>query len=182
MLSYTVLTAAHVVHAEQKYQPIAPDGRSYRIDRTKIKILLGADLAVVSFVSSQSYRTVKVKQANAIAEGSMVYVGGFPLTTQSITKPLFNFTEGRVTASSKQPLPNGYGSKSSDRCKSQPRSPQIICAQKAASQSVIRRSSSSFGRLKLGDRVGQKMPALIICREICCMLTKIIAARRQISI
>ncbi len=107
--SYTVLTAAHVVRDEPKYQLIAPDGRSYGIDRAKIKILPGADLAIVSFVSERSYRTVKVKQANAIAEGSMVYVGGFPLTTQSITKPLFNFTEGRVTASSKQPLQNGYG-------------------------------------------------------------------------
>jgi tetratricopeptide (TPR) repeat protein len=106
---YTVLTAAHVVRDEQTYQLIAPDGRSYAIDRSKIKILAGADLALVSFVSNQSYRTVKVRQANAIAEGSTVYVGGFPLTTQSISKPLFNFTEGRVTASSKQPLQNGYG-------------------------------------------------------------------------
>ncbi len=106
---YTVLTAAHVVRDEQKYQLIAPDGRSYGIDRSKIKILPGADLALVSFASTQPYRTVKVRQANAIAEGSTVYVGGFPLTTQSISKPLFNFTEGRVTASSKQPLQDGYG-------------------------------------------------------------------------
>ncbi len=106
---YTVLTAAHVVRDEQKYQLIAPDGRNYTIDRSKIKILPGADLALVSFASSQPYRTVKVRQANAIAEGSTVYVGGFPLTTQSISKPLFNFTEGRVTASSKQPLQDGYG-------------------------------------------------------------------------
>lgn len=106
---YTVLTAAHVVRDEQTYQLIAPDGRSYGIDRSKIKILPGADLALVSFVSTQPYRTVKVRQANAIAEGSTVYVGGFPLTTRSISKPLFNFTEGRVTASSKQPLKDGYG-------------------------------------------------------------------------
>ncbi|PSB58847.1 tetratricopeptide repeat-containing S1 family peptidase, partial [Chamaesiphon polymorphus] len=106
---YTVLTAAHVVRDEQQYQLVAPDGRKYGIDRSKIKILPGADLALVSFVSTQAYRTVKVRQANAIAEGSTVYVGGFPLTTQTISKPLFNFTEGRVTASSKQPLQNGYG-------------------------------------------------------------------------
>jgi tetratricopeptide (TPR) repeat protein len=106
---YTVLTAGHVVRADRKYELIAPDGRSYRIDRSKIAILPSADLALVSFVSNQPYRTVKVRQANAIAEGSTVYVGGFPLTTQTISKPLFNFTEGRVTASSKQPLQNGYG-------------------------------------------------------------------------
>jgi tetratricopeptide (TPR) repeat protein/V8-like Glu-specific endopeptidase len=106
---YTVLTAAHVVKADRQYELVAPDGRRYGLDRTKIKILPGADLALVSFISTQSYRTVKIRQANSIAEGSTVYVGGFPLTTQSITKPLFNFTEGRVTASSKQPLQNGYG-------------------------------------------------------------------------
>jgi tetratricopeptide (TPR) repeat protein len=106
---YMVLTAAHVVRDEQIYQLIAPDGRSYGIDRSKIKILPGADLALVTLASTQPYRTVKVRQANAIAEGSTVYVGGFPLTTRSISKPLFNFTEGRVTASSKQPLKDGYG-------------------------------------------------------------------------
>jgi tetratricopeptide (TPR) repeat protein/V8-like Glu-specific endopeptidase len=106
---YTVLTAAHVVRDELKYDLVAPDGRRYGIDRAKIKILPGADLALVSFVSTKTYRTVKIRQANAIAEGSRVYVGGFPLTTPTISKPLFNFTEGRVTASSRQPMQNGYG-------------------------------------------------------------------------
>ncbi len=106
---YTVLTAAHVVKEERKYELVAPDGRRYGLDRAKIKILPGADLALVSFISTQSYRTVKVRQASSIAEGSRVYVGGFPLTTQTISKSLFNFTEGRVTASSKQPMQNGYG-------------------------------------------------------------------------
>ncbi|WP_310481178.1 tetratricopeptide repeat protein [Chamaesiphon sp. VAR_48_metabat_403] len=106
---YTVLTAAHVVKEERKYELIAPDGRRYGLDRAKIKILPGADLALVSFISTQNYRTVKVRQAGSIAEGSRVYVGGFPLTTQTISKSLFNFTEGRVTASSKQPMQNGYG-------------------------------------------------------------------------
>jgi S1-C subfamily serine protease len=31
---YTVLTAAHVVNADRQYQLIAPDGRSYGIDRS----------------------------------------------------------------------------------------------------------------------------------------------------
>ncbi len=107
---YTVLTAAHVVRdPEQKYQLIAPDGRRYKIDRSQIKILPGADLALVQLVTTHSYRTIKIRQANAIAEGSYVYVAGFPLGTQTISKSLFNFTEGRVTASSRQPLQDGYG-------------------------------------------------------------------------
>ncbi len=107
---YTVLTAAHVVRdPEQKYQLVAPDGRRYQIDRSRIKILPGADLALVQLVTTQSYRTIKIRQANAIAEGSSVYVAGFPQGTQTISKSLFNFTEGRVTASSRQPLEDGYG-------------------------------------------------------------------------
>jgi tetratricopeptide (TPR) repeat protein/V8-like Glu-specific endopeptidase len=107
---YTVLTAAHVVRdPEQKYQLIAPDGRRYKIDRSQIKILPGADLALVQLVTTQSYRTIKIRQATAIAEGSSVYVAGFPQGTQTISKSLFNFTEGRVTASSRQPLEDGYG-------------------------------------------------------------------------
>jgi tetratricopeptide (TPR) repeat protein/V8-like Glu-specific endopeptidase len=107
---YTVLTAAHVVrNPEQKYQLVAPDGRRYKIDRSQIKILPGADLALVQLVTTQSYRTIKIRQASAIAEGSSVYVAGFPQGTQAISKSLFNFTEGRVTASSRQPLEEGYG-------------------------------------------------------------------------
>jgi tetratricopeptide (TPR) repeat protein/V8-like Glu-specific endopeptidase len=107
---YTVLTAAHVVKdPEQKHQLVAPDGKRYKIDQTQIKILPGADLALVQLVTTQSYRTIKIRQANAISEGSFVYVAGFPQGTQTITKSLFNFTEGRVTASSRQPLKDGYG-------------------------------------------------------------------------
>jgi S1-C subfamily serine protease len=107
---YTVLTAAHVVRdPEQKYHLVAPDGRRYKIDRSQVKILPGADLALVQLITTQSYRTIKIRQANAIAEGSAVYVAGFPLGTQTISKSLFNFTEGRVTASSRQPLQDGYG-------------------------------------------------------------------------
>jgi tetratricopeptide (TPR) repeat protein len=107
---YTVLTAAHVVKdRSKKYQLVTPDGRRYAIDPQKIKILPGADLALVSFASKESYRIVKIRQTSSIAEGSSVYVGGFPLSTQAISKSLFNFTEGRVTASSRQPLQDGYG-------------------------------------------------------------------------
>jgi tetratricopeptide (TPR) repeat protein len=107
---YAVLTAAHVVRdPEQKYQLVTPDGRRYKIDRAQVKILPGVDLALVQLITTQSYRTIKIRQAKAIAEGSSVYVAGFPLGTQTISKSLFNFTEGRVTASSRQPLQDGYG-------------------------------------------------------------------------
>jgi tetratricopeptide (TPR) repeat protein len=108
--SYTVLTAAHVVRDPNvKYQVITPDGRRYELNRQTVQILPGADLAILQFVSNQTYRVAKIRTAMAIAEGSNVYVGGFPRSTVAIDRTLFNFTEGRVTASSRQPLQGGYG-------------------------------------------------------------------------
>lgn len=108
--SYTVLTAAHVVRDPNvKYQVITPDGRRYELNRQTVQILPGADLAILQFVSNQTYRVAKIRTAVAVAEGSSVYVGGFPRSTVAIDRTLFNFTEGRVTASSRQPLQGGYG-------------------------------------------------------------------------
>jgi tetratricopeptide (TPR) repeat protein/V8-like Glu-specific endopeptidase len=107
---YIVLTAAHVVRdTSAKYQVITPDGRRYEVNRQTVQILPGADLAIVQFVSTQNYRVVKIRTATAISEGSSVYVAGFPQSTSAISQSLFNFTEGRVTACSRQPLSGGYG-------------------------------------------------------------------------
>jgi tetratricopeptide (TPR) repeat protein len=107
---YTVLTAAHVVRdAAATYQLVTPDGLRYDLNRQTIKILPNADLALVQFASTKNYRVVKIRTAAAIPEGSSIYVGGFPLSTKAISQSLFNFTEGRVTASSSKPLQDGYG-------------------------------------------------------------------------
>jgi tetratricopeptide (TPR) repeat protein len=107
---YTVLTAAHVVKdLAAIYQLVTPDGLRYDLNRQTIKILPTADLALVQFTSPKNYRVVKIRTAAAIPEGSSVYVGGFPLSTRAISQSLFNFTEGRVTASSSKPLQDGYG-------------------------------------------------------------------------
>jgi tetratricopeptide (TPR) repeat protein/V8-like Glu-specific endopeptidase len=109
-VSYTVLTAAHVVRdPAATYQLVTPDGLRYDLNRQTIKVLPNADLALVQFNTAKNYRVVKIRTATAIPEGSNVYVGGFPLSTKAISQSLFNFTEGRVTASSSKPLQDGYG-------------------------------------------------------------------------
>jgi tetratricopeptide (TPR) repeat protein len=104
---YTVLTAAHVVRDSGSYQIRTPDDSSYPLDYSKVKTLPGADLALVEFTSTQSYRVVKIGSMPSV--GKNVYVAGFPMSTIAITRSVFNFTEGKVTARSNKPLKDGYG-------------------------------------------------------------------------
>jgi tetratricopeptide (TPR) repeat protein len=104
---YTVLTAAHVVRDSGSYRITTPDDRSYPLDYSKVKTLPGADLALVEFTSTQSYRVAKIGRMPSV--GKNVYVGGFPLSTAAISRSVFNFTEGKVTARSNKPLKDGYG-------------------------------------------------------------------------
>ncbi|MBO0347734.1 trypsin-like peptidase domain-containing protein, partial [Phormidium pseudopriestleyi FRX01] len=54
--TYYVVTAHHVVtDPNQDYQLIAPDGRSYRLDYSKIKQQEGQDVALVQFTSKEIY-------------------------------------------------------------------------------------------------------------------------------
>jgi tetratricopeptide (TPR) repeat protein/S1-C subfamily serine protease len=104
---YTVITAAHVVRDSGTYRITTPDDRSYPLDYSRVKTLPGADLALVEFTSPQNYAVVKIGRMPSV--GKNVYVGGFPLSTAAITRSVFNFTEGKVTARSNKPLKDGYG-------------------------------------------------------------------------
>jgi tetratricopeptide (TPR) repeat protein len=105
--SYTVLTAAHVVRdRQQNFQVITSDGQKYNV--TSIKSIKAADLAVVKFESKTSYPVTKLGNPAKSAEGSTVYVSGFPVATQTITTSIYNFTEGKVTANASRPLADGY--------------------------------------------------------------------------
>jgi Tfp pilus assembly protein PilF/V8-like Glu-specific endopeptidase len=106
---YTVLTAAHVLrNANATYKITTIDDRQYPLNYQTVKVLPGADLAILQFTSSQNYQVVKVGNSNKVVEGVPVYVGGFPLNTAAINKSIFNFTDGRVTANSSKPLSAGY--------------------------------------------------------------------------
>jgi tetratricopeptide (TPR) repeat protein/V8-like Glu-specific endopeptidase len=106
--SYTVLTAAHVVrNRRSSFKAVAFDGGGGTI--TDIKEFPNrVDLAIVRFTSSNNYAVAKLtKNSSEVTEGSTVYVSGFPVSTV-ITEAIFNFTEGKVSANSSQPLSDGY--------------------------------------------------------------------------
>ncbi len=106
--SYTVLTAAHVVrNRNNTYQAMAFDGGGGTI--TDIKEFPNrVDLAIVRFTSNKNYAVAKLaKDSSEVAEGSTVYVSGFPVSAV-ITEAIFNFTEGKVSANSSRPLSDGY--------------------------------------------------------------------------
>jgi len=106
--SYTVLRVAHVVNDQP--QPLSittQDGQKYQ--STNINATKDTDLAVVKFESKINYQTAKLGDAAKSSEGAIVYVSGFPSTTQVITDTIYNFTEGKVTANASRPLSYGYG-------------------------------------------------------------------------
>lgn len=106
---YTVLTVAHVLSNAKAKDPTTittQDGQKYAI--ASISATKDVDLAVVKFESKTNLPVAKFGDPTKSAEGSTVYVAGFPLATQVITSTIYNFTEGRVTANANRPLSLGY--------------------------------------------------------------------------
>ena len=106
--TYTVLTAAHVVATEDDYQIFTPDRREHRADPGSIKKLPGLDLAIVQFSSSQSYETAPIGKSEQATEGTVSYIAGFPNRTEALSESIYNFTEGKITASASRPQAEGY--------------------------------------------------------------------------
>jgi tetratricopeptide (TPR) repeat protein len=105
---YTVLTAAHVIRATVPYTIATPDGLKHSVIGTDIQMIPGVDLAIVRFKSDRTYPIAKVGSSQTLSEGNPVYVAGFPLSTAAITQPVYNFTDGKVTARSSKPFADGY--------------------------------------------------------------------------
>jgi tetratricopeptide (TPR) repeat protein len=106
--SYTVLTAAHVVAAADRYTIQASDGVQYSLQN--IQRLPNLDMAVVQFESSSSYTTAQLGDSDQVGLTSGVYVAGFPKPGQNIRVPVLTITNGEVA----QVLPanaavDGYG-------------------------------------------------------------------------
>jgi tetratricopeptide (TPR) repeat protein len=107
--TYTVLTAAHVVKkTDRKYTIELNDGQNYPVSGFKLSPNGNLDLAVVQFQSDRSYATIKIGNSNTAEEGTVAYVAGFPFATAAITKSLYLFNEGKITANSSKPFANGY--------------------------------------------------------------------------
>jgi tetratricopeptide (TPR) repeat protein len=105
--TYTVVTAAHVVSNSIPYTLTLADEHTYTA--TQIKRLSGVDLAIVTFVSDRPYPVAILGSSQSLAEASPVYVAGFPAGTAAITRSVYTFTEGTLTARSSKPFADGYG-------------------------------------------------------------------------
>jgi len=109
--SYRVLTAWHVVEsikAGEEADITTPDGKTHRLDNSSIQRLPQVDMAVVSFRSGENYTLAKLGNDLAVKRGMEVYVAGFSLPGHAISKPVLQFTDGTVTASSETLLADGY--------------------------------------------------------------------------
>ncbi|WP_309738743.1 trypsin-like peptidase domain-containing protein [Chamaesiphon sp. OTE_20_metabat_361] len=107
--TYTVLTAAHVVKKNNgRYTIELSDGQKYPVSGRQLAPTGNLDLAIVKFQSDRNYPVVKIGDSNNAVEGSLAYVAGFPLATAAISKSVYTFSDGKITANSSQPFSNGY--------------------------------------------------------------------------
>jgi S1-C subfamily serine protease len=106
--TYYVLTAAHVVqYPDLPCTIVTPDKQEYPLDYRSVQRLPGVDLAVVKFTSDRTYRTARLANSDQSTNAALVYVGGFPAPTASITDTAFRFEEGKVTT--RPNYDDGYG-------------------------------------------------------------------------
>ncbi len=107
---YTVLTVAHVVKAGGSFQvTTASDNQKYSaISSSLQQAKTDLDLAVLQFRSQHNYQAAKIGNSNLLKQGVNVYVAGFPAPTQTITRSVFVFREGRVTANADRAFSKGY--------------------------------------------------------------------------
>jgi Flp pilus assembly protein TadD len=107
--TYTVLTAAHVVRNKVDYKITTSDDRQYSVISSSIKPAPGSiDLAIVKFKANAKYPTAKLGSSQRLKSGMELYVAGFPAATQVLTKSVFVFREGKVSANSNRTFEAGY--------------------------------------------------------------------------
>jgi tetratricopeptide (TPR) repeat protein len=106
---YTVLTAAHVVRNKVDYKVTTSDDRQYSVVSSSIRSAPGSvDLAVVKFRATAKYPTAKLGNSHSLKSGMDLYVAGFPAATRVLTKSVFVFREGKVSANSNKTFDAGY--------------------------------------------------------------------------
>jgi tetratricopeptide (TPR) repeat protein len=106
---YTILTAAHVVRNKVDYKITTADDRQYSAISNSIKPAPGSiDLAVVKFKATAKYPTAKLGNSQRLKSGMDLYVAGFPAATGVLTKSVFVFREGKVSANSNKTFEAGY--------------------------------------------------------------------------
>ena len=107
--TYTVLSVRHIfIDPQSKYDIFTPDGSRHTVNNSTIKKLPNVDLAVMQFTSTNSYMVAKIANSDLATEGKVVYVAGFTKTSRAITRSVYNFNDGRITANYSRPRRDGY--------------------------------------------------------------------------
>ena len=106
---YTFLTAAHVLRKQDDYKIVTFDSQRYSLNKSSVKQVEGVDLAVAEFTSNKNYPVAKVGNSDSSEEGTTAFVAGFPQATAAISRSIYTFTKGEITANASQPLKDGYG-------------------------------------------------------------------------
>ncbi|WP_232192778.1 trypsin-like peptidase domain-containing protein [Synechococcus sp. BL107] len=109
--TYTVLTAWHVLKSNQPGEEITlviNDNQYFHLP-SSVKRVKNVDLATIKFTSTNNYKTARIASIDKNMIGSSIFVGGFPLRTDSVNSRIFRFLDGRVIAYDPNiQLPNGY--------------------------------------------------------------------------
>ena len=103
--TYYILTNWHVVDKAGDYEVVTPDGKAHSVSYSLVRRMPGADLAIVPFSSTQSYRLAQLANSPA-TPGKKAYVAGWPTSGGSLRQPIFIATEGQLTG--RQTAWNGY--------------------------------------------------------------------------
>ncbi|MCP9909025.1 tetratricopeptide repeat protein [Cyanobium sp. BA20m-p-22] len=108
---YTVLTAWHVVSGQGKGEELdifVHDGSRQQLEQGSIKRLGEVDLAVLTFISTNTYEVAQIGDVKSVSMGNPVWVSGFPLPSSAVPTRLLRFIKGDVIANATVAIPDGY--------------------------------------------------------------------------
>jgi serine protease Do len=98
--TYYVLTAAHVVRANDTFKLVTPDKQAHQVETAKIKRLGDVDLAIVKFTSTNTYQVAKLSSART-SEGQVTLISGWPkpdsVGNEAGGAIVRQFTQGNIT-------------------------------------------------------------------------------------
>jgi tetratricopeptide (TPR) repeat protein len=98
--TYYVLTADHVVKNPDVYEIVTPNGKKYRFDDGTVKKFEGVDLALLSFISSESYQVATLADYYiGINDKPLVFLSGFPgVRSHNTSNPTRILTAGTTVS------------------------------------------------------------------------------------
>ncbi|KAF3887995.1 MULTISPECIES: serine protease [Nostocales] len=91
---YYVLTAGHVVRGRNELKVVTHDGKQYSVDTTTVKTWPGTDLALLQFISNNTYQVGVLGNYDLGNEDRVVFVSGTPVSSQSAEPPTRQFNAG----------------------------------------------------------------------------------------